>query len=89
MIFKLPFFRKKKLLLAFEYGVIMCETARERGIEVTKEMVARAEEMIENEFVNNDVTHCAMQMLPNVLSVFETDSSPDAGQDKEEDQAMV
>ncbi len=71
-MFGLPFFSKNKLKLAFEYGLILAEVAKEQGVEVTPEMSKRAEVMIENEFKKDEMT-IALEMTPNILSVFETD----------------
>jgi len=73
-MFNLPFyFGRKKLFLAFEYGLILSEVAQKQGVELTPEIVARAEKMIENEFKNNDPTHLATQIVPLIMSVFELD----------------
>lgn len=72
-MFRLPFFGKKKLLLAFEYGVILSQVAKEQGVELTPEMVLRAEAMIENEFSTQNPTRLAVEMTPLLLTVFETD----------------
>lgn len=74
-MFKLPIFGKKKLLLAFEYGVVLSEVAKAQGVELTPEMVARAEVMVENEFRIQKDTHLAVQMTQNILTVFELDMS--------------
>lgn len=67
------FFGKKKLFLAFEYGVVLADVAQKQGIELTPEIVARAEKMLENEFRNETASHLAVTMVPNILSVFEID----------------
>ena len=73
---KLPFFfGRKKLFLAFEYGVILSEVAKEQGIELTPEIIERAEKMIENEFRLNGPTHLATQIVPLIMTVFELDLS--------------
>jgi len=70
----LPFyFGRKKLFLAFEYGVVLAEVAQKQGVELTPEIVERAERMIENEFKNNGPTHLATQIVPLIMSVFELD----------------
>lgn len=72
---KLPIFGKKKLLLAFEYGLILAKTAQEHKIELNADHVKRAEIMIEGEFRNQTVEHNAVNMIPNLLTVFEFDLS--------------
>jgi len=78
MIKKLLNFRlysRKKLLLAFEYGAIIAEVAQKQGVEVTPELMKKAEIMIESEFNKKSPTRLAVDTLPNVLSVFELDLS--------------
>lgn len=70
---KLPFFGRKKLLLAFEYGVVISQVAAAQGVELTPELIAKAEIMLENEAKTQSETMMATQMVPNVLSVFELD----------------
>ena len=74
-MFNLPFFGRKKLLLAFEYGLTIAETARAQRIPLTPELVAKAEVMIENEARTQNESRFATQMVPNILSVFELDLS--------------
>lgn len=74
-MWKLPFFGKSKLLLAFEYGVILTQVAKEQGVDVTPEFVKKAEIMIENEFKMKTPTKLAVEMEPNILSIFELDLS--------------
>lgn len=69
------FFGPKKLLLAFEYGLILSELAHKEGVEVTPEMVKRAEKMIEGEFSTQRATHLAGNIVPNIMTVFELDIS--------------
>ncbi len=64
-----------KLLLAFEYGVVISQVAKERGIEMTRELVEKAEVMIENEARTQTASKMATQMMPNILSIFELDMS--------------
>lgn len=72
-------FKKKyeieKVLLAFEYGVVMSQVAKEHGIELTPELVKRAEEMIKNEFANQTAQFLAGNMTVLVMTAFEIDIS--------------
>ncbi len=70
---RLPFFGRKKLLLAFEYGLTIARTANEMKVELTPELVEKAEIMIENEAKTQTDSRFATQMVPNILSVFELD----------------
>ena len=74
-LFNFRFYSRKKLLLAFEYGVVITEVAQKQGVEVTPELMEKAEIMIESEFSKKSPTRLAVDTLPNVLSVFELDLS--------------
>lgn len=69
------FFGKKKILLSFEYGVVLSQVAAEQGIELTPEMIERAEDMIIGEFGSQSPTRLSVEMIPNIMSVFELDLS--------------
>lgn len=71
-MFKLPFYGKKKLLLAFEYGVVISEVAKEKGVDLSAEISNRAEEIICKEFDTKGPERLAIEMIPNILAVFET-----------------
>jgi hypothetical protein len=71
-IHQLPRFNKQKLLLSFEYGVIIGDVAREKGMVVTPEMVVKAEEMILKEFLSKSPERLSVEMIPNILATFET-----------------
>lgn len=72
-MFNLPFFGKEKLRLAFEYGLVLSETAHKHKVELTSEMVEKAEKMIENECRTQNASFVANQMIPNIMSIFELD----------------
>jgi hypothetical protein len=61
----------QKLLLAFEYGVILTQTVQKLGFELTEDQMISAERMILTEFKENDATTIAQQMLPNILAILE------------------
>jgi hypothetical protein len=69
---KIPLHSNKKLISAFEYGIILSETAKKRGIELTPEMVKKMEEIILNEFQSKSLIKINLEMEPNILAVFET-----------------
>ena len=71
-MFKIPLFGKKKLLLAFEYGVVLSQVAKEQGIEVTPELVERCEKVISKEFTEKNGVRIALDMVPNLLASIET-----------------
>lgn len=70
----LPLFNKQKLLLAFEYGIILSETAKINNIELTPEIVKRCEEMVFNEFKSKNPTKLSVETHANILSIFETNA---------------
>lgn len=72
---KLPIFGRQKLVLAFEYGTVLAHTAHIHNVELTPELIAKAEEMILNEFTNGNPTRIAVDMIPNIMSIFELDLS--------------
>lgn len=71
-MFNLPFFGKTKLQLACEYGIIFASCAKDQGVELTPVLSEKFEEMLLNEFKHKSATQLAVDMLPNILSVFET-----------------
>lgn len=80
MLHKLTRHRKRnearaKILLAFEYGILLADVAKQQGVEMTPELVKRAEVMIENEFATQSASHLAGNVVPNLLTVFELDVS--------------
>ena len=67
----LPFYSKKKLILAYEYGVVIADVAKIQNVEMNKELMLKVEKMIVNEF-KKQPERIALEMIPNILSVFET-----------------
>ncbi len=70
---KLPLYGNQKLRLAIEYGVVIATTAQAQGVELTKELMERAEKVLEAEFRIQTPTRLAVEMVPNILAIFETD----------------
>lgn len=64
-------FGKQKLLMAFEFGINISEVAKEMKIEVTPEMVKRAENILLEECRTNTAKHFACNMISYTLAVFE------------------
>lgn len=71
-MFKLPFYGKKKLLLSFEYGLVIAKVAKENNIKLDTELVKRCEEIIVKEFTQKNYKRVALEMVPNILASFET-----------------
>ena len=69
------FFGIKKLLLAFEYGMVLAKTANEMKVEITPELMQKAETMLEGEFRSQTPTQLSVDMAQNILSAFELDMS--------------
>lgn len=72
-MFRLPLFGRKKLLLAFEYGMILAKSANEMEQEITPELMEKAEIMLEGEFRSQSPTQLSVDMAQNILSTFELD----------------
>jgi hypothetical protein len=72
---QIPLYRSKKLLLAFEWGVILADVAKKQGVELTPEIIARAEEIILKEFKTKNASQLAGEMEIILLSIFETNLS--------------
>ena len=70
-MFKLNIFSKTKLLLAFEFAVVLSDTAHQMNIEMTKEIVLRGEELLENEMRHSSASTFACNMNVYALAVLE------------------
>jgi len=66
---------KKKLLLAFEYGVILSEAAKNLNRELSPNIVKNMEEIIFKEFHKKTASKLSVEMQLNILAAFETKSS--------------
>lgn len=64
---------QSKIMLAFEYGILLSETAKNNNVELTSLIVKDAEEMIAKEFEKTP-EEIAKSMGMNILSVFSTDA---------------
>jgi len=65
-------FGKKKLLLAFEYGLVLSDVAKNKKIELTPEIVERAESILLDVCRGSTTKRVGLDMIPNILSMFET-----------------
>lgn len=63
---------RQEILLAFEYGMMLSDTAHKCSIELTPEIVKRAEDLIGKEFDSQTTSYNATHMVPNILAIFET-----------------
>ena len=62
----------RKLIAALEYGLVIGDVAKNNNITITEEMVSNIENMIINEFSSKNVEKLAVEMIPNILSCFDT-----------------
>ncbi len=67
----IPLFGSTKLRLAFEFGVIMSEVAKGMSVELTPEIVARAEGIVVNQATTKSDTEMAGMMNACALAAFE------------------
>jgi len=66
-----PIYGKKTLRVAFEFGLVLSEVAKERKIELTAEMSVRAESMLIQELKINGLQKTSMNFIPLILAVLE------------------
>jgi hypothetical protein len=67
----LPLYSNQKLLLSFEYGIILSQVAQERELVLTPEIITRAEEILLAEFKKNNATKLSTEMITNILAMIE------------------
>jgi hypothetical protein len=68
---RLPIYGKKTVKLALEFGVVLSRVASKEKIEMTTEIVARAEDIFINEVRTNGLTKTACQFVPLILAALE------------------
>jgi hypothetical protein len=69
---KIPLHNNKKLLLSFEWGVILADVAKKQNVKLTPEIIERAEKIILQEFQTKSASKLAGEMEVIMLSIFET-----------------
>lgn len=67
----LPIYSNKKLITAFEYGLMMGSVAKDTGIELTKEISQRMENIILKEFPKKKWEQLNTDMMVNLIAAFE------------------
>lgn len=67
----LPLYSNQKLLLSFEYGIILSQVAQERELVLTPEIITRAEEILLAEFKKNNATKLSTEMITNILAMIQ------------------
>ena len=68
---RLPVYGNKTLKIAFEFGLILSETAKEMKIEISPEISARAEEVLIKELKANGLNKTALNFVPLILAILE------------------
>lgn len=68
---RLPIYGNKSLMLAYEFGLILSEVAKENNIEVTRDISERAEKILINEIRTKGWKKTVLNMLPLVMAVLE------------------
>ena len=69
-----PIYGNKSLKIAFEFGTILSETAKKFKVKVTKEMAAKAEEVLIRELRNNGLEKTAINFVPLIVAILEPKS---------------
>ena len=64
-------FGKKKALLAFEFAIVLSDTAKQLDIEMTLDIVLRAENLISREMGKSSAERFAGNMNVYILAVLE------------------
>jgi len=59
-------------MLAFEWGIVLADVAKQQGVELTPAIIERAEKIILNEFRSRTPSELAGHMEVILLSIFET-----------------
>lgn len=68
---KLPIYNQKELKLAFEFGLILSEVAKDRDVKLTKEMSTQAQYILINELKTRGFKKTSLDFVPLILAVFE------------------
>ena len=68
---RLPVFGPRTLLLSFEFGLILSETAKTKGITINSEISERAEQILLSELRLNGFRKTALNFTPLILACLE------------------
>ena len=68
---RLPIYGNKTLKLTFEFGMILSDTAKGMGIELTPEIVEKAETIVIRELKENGLEKTAVNFIPLVMTMLE------------------
>ncbi len=58
-------------MIAFEFGLVLSEVAKDRNVELTNEISARAEDVLIKELKLNGVEKTALNFVPLIMAVLE------------------
>ena len=70
-MFNLPLYGRESLQIAFEFGVVLSEVAKEKKIKLTSEITTRAEDILVKEIRKNGYKKTALNFIPLVLASLE------------------
>lgn len=69
--FKINVFSRQKLLLSFEFAIVLSDVAQQLKIEMTRDIVLRAEQLLENEMRHSTAEGFACNMNVYALAVLQ------------------
>ncbi len=64
-------YNKQKTILAFEFAIVLSDVAKDMGIPMTREIVERAENLLDAELAKETAEHFAGHMNILALAVLE------------------
>ena len=59
------------MIMAFEFGLVLSEVAKDRGMTLTAEISKRCEEILLKELTKKNWKQVCIEMVPNILASFE------------------
>jgi len=68
---RVPLYGNETLKVAFEFGLILSETAKLRNVELTRETSLKAEEVFINELKEKGLQKTATNFIPLILAILE------------------
>jgi hypothetical protein len=68
---QLTIYGPKTLRLAFEFGLVLSEVAKERKMELTSEISGRAESILIKELKDKGFRKTALNFIPLILAALE------------------
>lgn len=68
---RIPIYGDKKLIAAFEFGMLLAEVMRQNENLLTPEIIERAEKILVEEFSTKSHKRVVLDTLPNILAAIE------------------